>query len=85
MRTDVFEYEHADCRGEIFLFACLVDLCDETRQCRTLVLRDLLQAAPERIFESDAGLASVHADGAFDDWRFHGAPFEQTVLRRVVP
>jgi hypothetical protein len=41
-----------------------------------LSLRDRLQAAPERIFERDAGLVAIDRDGAFDDLRFHGAPLE---------
>jgi hypothetical protein len=39
-------------------------------------MSDLLQAAPERIFETDAGLVAIDLDGAFDDLRFHGSPFE---------
>lgn len=44
---------------------------------RTLGLRDFLQAAPERIFETDAGLVSINDNGAFDDCGFHGSPFDQ--------
>ena len=41
--------------------------CNRLRQRRTLSLRDRLQAAPERIFERDAGLVAIDHDGAFDD------------------
>jgi len=45
-----------------------VTICD-TR--RTLGLGDFLQAAPERIFNTDAGPVSINDDGAFDDSGFH--------------
>ena len=28
-RTNLFEYEQANCRGEIILLPCVVDLCDQ--------------------------------------------------------
>jgi hypothetical protein len=48
--------------------AHLVDLCNRLRHRRTLGVRDFLQSAPERIFEANAGLASIDVDGALDDW-----------------
>ena len=45
------------------------------RHRRTLCLRDRFQVAPERIFERDAGPVAIDSDGAFDDLRFHRAPF----------
>jgi hypothetical protein len=37
-----------------------------------LGLRDFLQATPERIFETDAGLVSINDNGVFVDCGFHG-------------
>ena len=42
-------------------------------------MSDLHQAAPERIFERDAGLVAIDLDGAFDDLRFHGARYRMMV------
>ena len=42
------------------MLACLVDLCDQLRHCRSFGMSDLHQAAPERIFERDAGLVSIN-------------------------
>jgi hypothetical protein len=39
-------------------------------------MRRFIRRAPERILERDAGLVAINHDGAFDDLRFHGAPFE---------
>jgi hypothetical protein len=66
----------ADRGGQIGPLACHVDPCNRLVHRRTLGLRDRLQAAPERIFETDAGLVAIDHDGAFDDLRFHGSPFE---------
>jgi len=57
------------------LLARLFDLCNRLRHRRTLGLRDFVQATPERIFETDAGLVSINDNGAFDDFGFHDAPF----------
>ena len=43
-------------------------------------MSDLHQAAPERIFERDAGLVAIDHDGAFDDLRFHGAIFWRAIV-----
>ena len=61
------------------MLACLVDLCDQLRHCRSFGMSDLHQAAPERIFERDAGLVAIDLDGAFDDLRFHGARYRMMV------
>ena len=53
------------------MLARLVDLCDHLRQCHALGVRDLLQTAPECVFEADAGLVAINDDRAFDDWGFH--------------
>ena len=59
------------------MLARLVDLCDHRRRRGALGMRDFLQAAPERIFETDADLASQSTvNGVFDYWGFHGGPLE---------
>lgn len=60
------------------MLARLVDLRDHLRQCHALGVRDLLQTAPECVFEADAGLVTINDDRAFDDWGFH----EQALCRQ---
>ena len=67
------------------MLACPVDRCNRLPHRHTLGLRDRLQAAPERIFERDAGLVAIDHDGAFDDLRFHGAPSELKAVLGIVP
>ena len=68
--ADAVEYEQADRGGQISPLARLVDLCNHLRHGCTFGLRDFLQNAPERIFDRDAGLASIDGDGALGVWRF---------------
>jgi hypothetical protein len=49
------------------VLACLVDLCDQRRQRRSLSMGDVLQVTPEGIFKTDARLVSINDDGTFDD------------------
>lgn len=37
------------------MFARLVDICDQLRQCHALNVRDFLQVIPEGIFKANAG------------------------------
>ena len=72
--ADPVEYEQADRRGQVSPLARLVDLCNRLRHRCTLGLCDILQNVPERIFERDAGLASIDYDGALGGWRFPVSP-----------
>src|SRR5262245_28599830 len=69
--ADVFEYEQAECRGEIGPLACSVDLRDQLRHRRLLAISDFFQVAPEGIFEGDAGLLSMNDNGTFQNRGFH--------------
>jgi hypothetical protein len=55
MRTNVFQHVQTDCRREITLLACVIDLRDQRRHCRSLAMSDFLQVTPEGIFKADAG------------------------------
>ena len=74
MATHVFQHVQAECRREIALLACVVDLRDQVRHRRSLAMSDFFQLTPEGIFQADAGLVSTNDDGAFDNRRFHWAP-----------
>jgi hypothetical protein len=53
-------------------------------------MRDFLEAAPESIFEADAGLVPINNDGAFDDVGSQGRrligqnnPGSETIFQQV--
>gem|GEM_PF-6738353 len=71
MSAQAVEHEQPDGGGKIALQADPVDFSDRVRQGRVLPVRDLLQPAPECIFETDAGLMPTDNDGPLDDRRFH--------------
>jgi hypothetical protein len=81
MSAQAVEHEQPDGGGKIALLAGPVDFSDHVRQRGVLTVRDLLQAAPKCIFETDAGLMSTDNDGPFDDWRFH----KRFLLQRHAP
>jgi hypothetical protein len=67
----VVKNKQADRRGQIALFACVVDLTEQCRQRHMLRVRELLQVRPEGLFEAHAGLVSTNYDGSFNDRGFH--------------
>ena len=71
LRANLVEYEQPECRGQIAVLANAVDVRYHLRKRRTLRTRNFLHAAPELIFETDAGLVPINDDGAFDYSRFH--------------
>src|SRR5262245_60540118 len=73
--ADVFEYEQAECRGEIGPLACSVDLRDQLRHRRLLAISDFFQVAPEGIFEGDAGLLSMNEMERFRIADFIWSPY----------
>ena len=70
-QTGVAKNKYADLRGQIALFARVVDLSDQYRQRHMLGMRDLFQVSPEGLFKADAGLVSTNYDGTFNDRGFH--------------
>lgn len=71
LRAQPIEHEQPDCRREIALLTRPVDFGDHIRQRHVLPVGDVFQAAPEGIFETDAGLVSTEYDRSLDDWRLH--------------
>ena len=59
--------EQADGRRQVALLPAAVDFADHGGQCHLLAMRDFLQAAPERVFETDAGLVAGDDDRTFDN------------------
>jgi hypothetical protein len=67
----IVEYEYAYCRGQIVLFARLVDVRNQLGHRLSLGVRNFPDRVPERILETDTGPLSADDDAAFDDKRFH--------------
>ena len=73
-QTGVAKNKYADPRGQIALFARLVDLSDQCRQRHMLGMRYFFQGSPEGLFNADASLVSTNYDGTFNDRGFHWSP-----------
>ena len=58
----MLKHKQAGRRGQIALFACPVDLCDQVRNCYSLIVRDFFELNPEGIFKADAGLVATQDD-----------------------
>jgi hypothetical protein len=67
----VIEHEQADRRGKVSILPPRVDVTNQFRDCELLAMRDVLQVAPEQIFQADTGLVSRNNDRAFDDDGLH--------------
>ena len=67
----MIEYKQPDARRQVAVPAMNVEIGNHARQGHLLASRDFLKAAPEFIFETDAGLVPGDNDGAFDDRRLH--------------
>src|SRR4051812_13355323 len=65
------EHEQANGRRQVAVLTAGVDGGDELGQGHVSLARDFLQARPESILETDAGLVTSDDDGAFDHPRFH--------------
>src|SRR5450759_4176744 len=67
----VVEHEQADRRRQIAMAAIGVDRGHQIGQRYLAAAGDFLQALPERVFQTDAGLVARDHDRAFDNRRFH--------------
>ena len=65
--AEMLEHKQPDGRGQVALFACPVNLCNQVRACRSVNLRDLLKVTPEGVFKADASPVPTNDDGTFDD------------------
>ena len=63
----VVEHEQPDRRGQVALLAIAVDFSYQLGERVTPLPGDILHAAPECIFDADAGLVAANDDRAFDD------------------
>src|SRR5882724_3942912 len=66
---EVVEHEQADRRRQVALLAGCVDLADQLGQRHAAYPGNLLHAAPERLFEADAGLVAADNDRALHHGR----------------
>ena len=67
----VIEHEQPDRRRQIAVAAVGIDRRHKLGQSEAAIVGDFLEALPERVFETDAGLVSSDNDGALDNRRFH--------------
>jgi hypothetical protein len=72
--AEVLEHKQPDRRGQVALFACPVDLCNQVRARCLVTLRYFLKITPERIFKANAGPVPINNDGTFGDGLFHWGP-----------
>src|SRR5581483_9241097 len=70
-RPVVIEHEQTNCRRQIALPTAAVDLADQLGQRLATLTGNLLHAAPEWLFQADAGFVARNHNRAFDHLRFH--------------
>jgi hypothetical protein len=68
--TEMVKYIQPDGRRQIAVLSLAVDIANDIREMHGLTLRDLLQAKPESIFETNAGSVAADHDRSFDHARF---------------
>src|SRR5580700_7095823 len=70
-RLIVAQHEQPDSRRQVAVRPAGIDARDQVRQGHVPADRNILQALPESVLETDTGLVSSDDDRALDDRRLH--------------